>query len=125
MKYITIFEGYDPNNRFSAVDPTPSRTIQDAVVDIPTLLKEFGGDLKNLFDKFNNGLVFESMTGKGVFIDQLNKDEVKRYNEFVDAKAKRDAESAREAELFEQFKQFIAEKVSTPSASSPTSEATE
>ena len=72
MKYITIFEGYDPSKRFCIQKDTVSRTVQDAIVDIPSLLKAFNGTLDDLFDKFNNGLVFESVTGTGVFYDELS-----------------------------------------------------
>lgn len=110
MEIISMWNGkYDPTKRFCPVVDSVSRTIQDAIVDIPTLLKEFNGHLDDLFDKYNNGLLYESSIG--VFVDELNKDELDRYNEFVasqEAKAKADAE---EKALFEQFKSEFATHV--------------
>lgn len=103
-----MFKGYDPSKRFCQIVDKVSRTIQDAIVDVPSLLKVFDGHLDDLFNKYNNGLLYESQSGVGVFIDELNADEVARYNKFVADKEAREAEQKRQDELFEQFKNDIA-----------------
>lgn len=103
-----MFKGYDPSKRFCQIVDKVSRTIQDAIVDVPSLLKAFDGHLDDLFNKYNNGLLYESQSGVGVFIDELNPDEVARYNKFVADKEAREAEQRKQDELFEQFKNDIA-----------------
>lgn len=109
MKYITIFQGYEPSKRFCKQSDCVSRTVQDCIVDIPSLMREFNFKLDDLFDKYNNGLVYESTIG--VFVDELNADEVKAHAEFVRKQQALEAEKKRNDELFEQWKLETAKKV--------------
>lgn len=95
-----------------------SQTEQNHVVDIPSLLSLYQGNLDDLFVKFNNRCVYES-AGRSVFIDELNEKEVKAYN---DAKSKAEAAEAAAAEerrLFEEFKLQQSRNLSIESSNLP------
>lgn len=120
MKYITIFEGYEPKSRFCKQIDVVSRTIQDAIVDIPTLMREFNFKLDDLFDRYNNGLLYESEIG--VFVDELNADELKAYNERLAKQKALEDEKKKNDELFEQWKAEMAKKVAAARETPPSSE---
>lgn len=109
LKYITMFDGYDPKKRFCEIKDKVSRTIQDAIVDVPSLLKMFGDNLPDLFNKYNNGLLFESEIG--VFVDELNAAELKAFNEHQEKLAKIEADKQENERLFEEFKAHKAKEV--------------
>lgn len=118
MSYITMFSGYKPETRKRKVLDPVSRTIQDAVVDVPSLLRQFDGHLDDLFNKYNNGLLFESEVG--VFVDELNPAEVKAYNDYVSKQAAAEAEKKKLDEDFaawraERAQQVIKKRESTQS----------
>lgn len=104
IKFVTMFSGYIPENRFCKQKDTVSRTVQDAVVDVLGLFEQFAGHLPDLFNQYDNGLLFESLTGTGVFIDELNADEVKRYNQFLADKHAAEEKAALDAQIFEDWK---------------------
>lgn len=124
LLYATMFAPLVSAHRLEVVRNHTSRTIQDVVVDIPTLLKQFNGDLKGLFDKYKNGLVFESDL-TSVFVDELNPDELRRYNEFESARIQRENEQRKDNELFAKWKQEISKRVLDSRASSDGSGQTE
>lgn len=109
ITFITVFSGYEPKKRYCKQVDTISRTIQDAVVDVPGLLKQFNGRLDDLFRNLNNGLVFESQIG--VFVDELNSEELAQFNKMQSEKAQRELEEKTQSELFEKWKAEIANKV--------------
>lgn len=122
LVYITMYSGYNPESRKMKVLDSVSRTIQDAVVDVPSLLRQFDGHLDDLFNKYNNGLLFESEVG--VFVDELNAAEVKAYNDYI---AKQVAAEAEKKKLDEDFaawraecaQQVIQKRETTPPAVPP------
>lgn len=117
IKFITMFSGYDPKTRFCEQKDKVSRTIQDAVVDVLGLFEQFAGKLPELFNKYNNGLLYESEIG--VFVDELNADELAQYNKFVEDKAKREADQAEQDRLFEEWKSQKAAEVAAARANPP------
>lgn len=115
MKYITK-ETFNPKNRFCRILDAVSRTVQDATVDIPTLLKQFNGRLDDLFYKYNNGLVFESQIG--VFVDELNASELAAFNNHQAEIARLESEKKHTEQLFEAWKSEVSQRVAQVRAES-------
>lgn len=109
LPYVSIMRGYEPNKRFSVLKDTVSRTVQDAIVDIPTLMKEFKFQLDDLFNHYNNGLLYESEIG--VFVDELNEKELSEFNRRKEESERLQREKEENDRLFEEWKREKAKAV--------------
>ena len=105
MKIRTIHSRIteDDEKTYEKVKDTYVLTVQEPIVSIPGLLKLYEGKLDELFKKFNNKLLYESELG-GVFIDQLNAQEVAEYNRRLSEHEAKKAELENEDKLFREWK---------------------
>jgi len=119
MKIRTIHSRVttDDEKTYEKVKDTYVLTVQDPVVSVPGLLKLYEGRLDELFKKFNNKLLYESELG-GVFIDQLNSQEVEEYNRRMAEHAAKKAELENEEKLFREWKAEKAAEVNRRSLGS-------
>ena len=107
----------DDEKTYEKVKDTYVLTVQDPIVSVPGLLKLYEGRLDELFKKFNNKLLYESELG-GVFIDQLNSQEVEEYNRRMAEHAAKKAELENEEKLFREWKAEKAAEVNRRSLGS-------
>lgn len=105
MKIKTIHSRVktDDEKTYEKVKDTYVLTVQDPVVSVPGLLKLYEGRLDELFKQFNNKLLYESELG-GVFVDQLNSQEVEEYNRRQAEHEVKKAELEAEEKLFREWK---------------------
>ncbi len=105
MKIRTIHSRVktDDEKTYEKVKDTYVLTVQDPVVSVPGLLKLYEGRLDELFKQFNNKLLYESELG-GVFVDQLNPQEVEEYNRRMAEHEAKKAELENEEKLFREWK---------------------
>lgn len=105
MKIKTIHSRVktDDEKTYEKVKDTYVLTVQDPVVSVPGLLKLYEGKLDELFKQFNNKLLYESELG-GVFVDQLNSQEVEEYNRRQAEHEAKKAELDAEEKLFREWK---------------------
>lgn len=105
MKIKTIHSRVttDDEKTYEKVKDTYVLTVQDPVVSVPGLLKLYEGRLDELFKQFNNKLLYESELG-GVFVDQLNPQEVEEYNRRMAEHEAKKVELENEEKLFREWK---------------------
>lgn len=114
-----MFSGYDPKSRFCKQSDVVSRTVQDVVVDVLGLFEQFAGKLPDLFRQYDNGLLYESDSGVGVFIDELNADEVKAFEDYKSKLEKQKADEEETNRLFDEWKADKAKQVLESRSTTP------